>query len=217
VKRPYAAICVPSGTDWKPAMGAALAHLAMASLPTLDLTVLQVPGSTAGCRNQLVLAAHELKADWILWIDNDMEFPADGLTRLVAHGKDIVGAFYSRKTPPFTTVGHLVGALPDFARPGPVGIRQADRIGCGFLLTRMSVFERVPAPWFFESFDWSTRSPENVIGRVTEDTNFLIKAFALGLQAWVDFDLTFQMGHIGEHTVGCNRPPAEPAKMEAAA
>ncbi len=59
-----------------------------------------------------------------------------------------MGAIYNRRTPPFSTLGHLVGPERDLSEGG---LAEADYLPGGFLLTKMSVFEKIPEPWFFET------------------------------------------------------------------
>jgi hypothetical protein len=60
--------------------------------------------------------------------------------------------------------------------------------------------------------EWLTENeiPVSIKGRHTmsEDYNFCRKAQRAGFEIFCDLDLTFQMGHIGEQVVTCERPPA---------
>ena len=58
-------------------------------------------------RNTLAKQAIATKADYIMWLDSDMTFAPDTMTRLQQHmeeGKDIVTGLYFRRRPPFTPV-----------------------------------------------------------------------------------------------------------------
>lgn len=163
-------------------------------------------------RNRLVLAAQQSGAEWIFWVDDDMVFPPEALLRLLAHGKDMVGATYNRRAPPFDTMGKW--AATDFTKPGPVGIVPASMIPTGLLLTRTEIFSWIEAPWFYEEHLWDKRSEANPAGVKTEDVVFCERAVAAGIQPYIDFDLTFEVGHIGERIIGCARPEQ---KLHAAA
>src|SRR5215469_10900639 len=72
--------------------------------------------------------------DWFMWIDADMEFPPDTLTRLIAHNRDIVGANYRVRTPPYSFCAHYAdGSDAHIHEPGlhPMG-----HLPTGLLLTR---------------------------------------------------------------------------------
>jgi len=139
----------------------------------------------------------------ILWIDSDMTFPANGLQRLLAHDKDIVGAFYNKRTPPYNTVGHLL--VPADVSKG--GIHRADIMPHGFVLAKREVYERIQSPWYSESYDPAMATPEDPDGTVGEDVSFSRKVLAGGIEMWCDADLTFEVGHVGEIVVPC-QPPA---------
>lgn len=42
---------------------------------------------------------------------------------------------------------------------------------------------------------------------MSEDYNFCRKVRRRGFEIWCDLDLTYEVGHIGEHIVTCERPP----------
>ena len=56
-------------------------------------------------RNEIVREAIRLKATHLLFVDSDMRLPLDTAARLLAHGKDVVGAAYVRRVPPHDLLG----------------------------------------------------------------------------------------------------------------
>lgn len=46
-------------------------------------------------REHIAERALEVKADYLLFIDSDMVFPSDGITKLLLRNKEIIGADYS--------------------------------------------------------------------------------------------------------------------------
>ena len=137
-----------------------------------------------------------------MWIDSDMKFSPNALVRLLDHDKDIVGAFYNKRTPPYETVGHLL----DASNLASGGLRQADIMPGGFVLVRREVYEKLSPPWYRESYDLHLASEGDPDGTVGEDVNFSRAAIAGGYDIWCDLDLTFEMGHVGEIVVPCVRP-----------
>jgi len=132
--------------------------------------------------------------DWLLWIDGDMMFPHDALVRLMAHGKDIVGANYRQRTPPYAYVGHYLNGLePDLRAPGlyPMG-----HLPTGFLLTRFDVYRHLPQPWF----------KAGSRGEARDDVYFCRQALAAGYEIWCDHDLTMQIRHISTQEIGWFAP-----------
>jgi hypothetical protein len=155
-------------------------------------------------RNRLVRVAlgFDPACTHILWIDSDMTFPQDALQRLLAHDKDIVGAFYNKRKPPYITVGHLLKPV-DISKGG---LHQADLMPHGLCLVKREVYERLPAPWYVEGYDPSLANEDDPDGTVGEDAGFSRAALAAGIEMWCDADLTFDTGHIGEIVVPCLRP-----------
>jgi glycosyltransferase involved in cell wall biosynthesis len=105
-------------------------------------------------RNDLVEHAKNMQADYIFFIDTDMVIPPDSLVRLLKHDKDVVGATYCKRVPPYETLGKLKGNQPtdDELRAG--GLREAELLPAGVLLVKVSVFERIGWPHFWESYQW---------------------------------------------------------------
>ena len=138
-------------------------------------------------RNQCVGAAQLAGATHILFLDSDMVFPPDALKRLLAHQKDIVGAVYSQRTPPFHPLGQTLEGehLVSFT-----GLRRMKIMPTGCLLIALSVFVRLAKPWF------NLRAEgEKILG---EDYYFCEKAREAGLEIWCDGDLSQELGHIGQ-------------------
>jgi len=160
---------------------------------------IQIGGDKAQGMNRLAREAVKGKYDFLMSIDNDMVFPADGIVKLIDHDKDIVGANYSvrgnavrgnprevvvkmadkngkRITMPFTD-------LPD-------QLFRCNALGNGFTLYKTAVFEGMQAPWFYvkedEQGNWSG-----------EDVLMHEAAQAQGFEVWCS--PTIHMGHIGTY------------------
>lgn len=128
--------------------------------------------------------------DWLLWIDADMIFPPDTLTRLVAHDKDIVGCNYRTRTPPYRHVAHyLDGTDLHLLEPG---LHEMSHLPTGMLLTRFDIYRKMEYPWFKPGMRNETR----------DDVYFCQKARELGYRIWCDHDLTAQIQHSGDQQIG---------------
>jgi hypothetical protein len=210
--RARVAICVPSMSTW--AAKTAVCHSELGIYSTLhDIavkTICHECSVISMSRNKLVRLAlgFDPACTHILWVDSDMTFPYDGLERLLAHDKDVVGAFYNRRMHPYTTVGHLLH--PADVSKG--GLHRADIMPHGFVLAKREVYEKLPPPWYSEGYDPVYANADDPDGSVGEDVSFSRKAVAAGIEIWCDADLTFEVGHIGEVVVPCLRP--EPIKPE---
>ena len=152
-------------------------------------------------RNTLAKQAIATKADYIMWLDSDMTFAPDTMTRLQQHmeeGKDIVTGLYFRRRPPFTPVlfKTLERIDEDSARHENFDDYPSDSLfeigGCGFgcVMTRVSILEDVMLN-YHKCFD-----PVCSIG---EDLAFCLRARELGYKIYCDS--TIKCGHVGQLVV----------------
>lgn len=147
-------------------------------------------------RAYIVWQAINNKSDYVLFLDDDMVFPADTLDRLIACNKDIVGVnAYSRKLPLSTTITFLerdyveVNGFPQ-KPPMPTELFECKEVGGGVLLVKMDVFNKIDKPWFAFT--------QNESGHTTqgEDGWFCERARDKGISIWCD--PTLPIGHLGE-------------------
>jgi hypothetical protein len=212
--KPKVVICVPSIGTWT--VSTAVAHGNLRAYSTacgIYTTPLAIQCSQISLsrnihvREALKTADGRGEPTHILWHDSDLVFPPDTLTRLLAHDKDIVGAFYNRRSPPYETVGRFAEPEKiDFATAK--GLVEAEYLPGGLRLVKMDVYRKIAQPWYWESFDLSCASQSDPLGTVSEDVNFCRKVRENGYNIWCDLDLTFQMGHMGEQMIPCLRPVA---------
>ena len=84
-------------------------------------------------RTQLIQHAMQRRASHLLFIDGDMTFPANALTRLFKHGEMVVGANYRRRS----SHGHKFTATTDnqpVDSVGKAGLEAVDFLGLGVCL-----------------------------------------------------------------------------------
>jgi glycosyltransferase involved in cell wall biosynthesis len=146
----------------------------------------------ARARNRMAEYGKSKGVDYVFFIDSDMQFPNDALARLVAHDRDVCGVFYNKRTLEFDPVGQPYDLNRDYSGSGLV---EASSLGCGLLLIRTSVFDRLKAPWFYFQRDRDEG----------EDYNFIRDCREAGIIAWADLDLSFEVSHVGEFAVGWKR------------
>jgi hypothetical protein len=181
---PLVALCLPSGDTMHADFAANLAAFCMN--PGAHLGVVHCKNSiVAIARNQCVDAALLIKATHMFFLDSDMLFPLDTLKRLLAHDKDIAGALYSRRRPPFDPTG-----LPYAGARETNGLLRMKNLPAGCLLIKSSVFAKLAKPWFSDRVEG-----EQIIG---EDIHFCERAAAAGFEIWQDTALSREVGHIGE-------------------
>lgn len=152
-KRLRVAVAVPSGRTWEATTANCVAALAAHSaIAGIDVVLLNVQSSQIShSRNMTVEIALKENCDKILWVDSDMKFDPDMLMNLLKHNKDIVGATYNRRTPPYSTLGKLIGPRPaDSELQG--GLREAMVMPGGMMLVSCDVYRRLSWPWYAECF-----------------------------------------------------------------
>lgn len=193
MNKPKLAILIPSHDQWSAEFGMALATLAPVALQSFRVGLLNERSSmiTASRNNLAKRALEDFGADYMLWIDSDMTFPGDLAQRLHAHGKDICGATYCRRVPPYNLLGKQVREDED------VGLVEMVNLPGGCVMVKASVYQKLVWPWYYETYN--VKHGEQVIG--SEDYNFCGKATKAGYRIWCDLDLTREIGHIGSQRV----------------
>jgi hypothetical protein len=86
--------------------------------------------------------------------NTDMTFPPNTLVRLLSHNKEVVGATYNKRVPPFETLGRLKGQKPSEEDLAKGGIWPAELLPTGCLLIKMTVFQKIGWPYFYETYQW---------------------------------------------------------------
>lgn len=145
-------------------------------------------------RHALVAVAHKAGATHILFVDADMSFPPNALARLLAAECRVIGANCAKRSIPSgpTAANYVRGQkIPVYSGPDAHGMERVDRVGTGFLLIDMAVFEEVSAPWF--ETPWV---PER-LGFMGEDVAFCWKLAEANIPVFIDHDLSKEIGHIG--------------------
>jgi len=190
-----AELCAPDGTPYE---------------KRVDTHVVSSSMLTEG-RHRLAAEAVNAGADYLLWADADHVFPPEALCRLWAHGKDIVGVNYPRRSKPTAptaargeTADGAKQLLYTTAEKAEAGALEAvDHLGFGLCLMRTSVFDALQLqaetegrssfmPLFlFEP----TPDHRTMIG---EDVYFFEKCRKAGIDVWCDHALSWQVGHVAK-------------------
>ena len=148
-------------------------------------------------RNNLATKALQINADYVFWMDSDMDFEPDTLIRMVdtlkKNNLDFLTGVYFRRRPPFSPV--LFDRL-DMTKNGVCSWSNFDEIpnhlfeigGCGFGCVLMSteIFLSVQSQHGFMF---------TPIGNCGEDVAFCIRARQCGYKLWCDPSIV--CGHVG--------------------
>jgi hypothetical protein len=146
-------------------------------------------------RERLATAAVELGADYALWLDSDMVFPATTAVRLLKHNEPVVAANYVRRQKPYKGVAYET--IGDWENPLSFDVQDElvpiEGIGMGCILTKVSIFNELTKPWF--DFQWSPES-NDFLG---EDMYLCQKINAAGYTIKVDTALSQELHHLGTY------------------
>jgi hypothetical protein len=161
----------------------------------------------ARSRNSQVDEARKAGADYMVFIDDDMTFDSDSLYNLWRLEEDIVSGLTVRKMypnkPSCNNINPETGkhdVIPDIP---PQGLISVDAVGTGFLMIKMSVYDRIDAASAGTlCVDAKNGKPyyafapkgESVTG---EDYFFCAKARVAGIRPKVDCGLI--IGHLGPY------------------
>jgi hypothetical protein len=188
------AICVPSNDMVHADFAMCLAALTYSA--RTPIAILNTKGSLVVTnRNALVDQAALVNAEWILFLDSDLLFPRDAIARLLAHDKDIVGATYCKRVPPYEVLGRT---LDGDRLEAATGLVEVSGLPTGCLLIRRSVFEQLEKPYFRTPAHADNEIPGLPAHIEGEDYYFCRVAREAGFSVWLDVDLTMQIGHIGQ-------------------
>lgn len=151
-------------------------------------------------RERLATEAINLGAEYMLWIDSDIVFPASTAARLLAHNEPVVAANYVRRQWPHKGVAYET--IGDWENPLPFEVYDdlvdVEGIGMGCMLVKTSVFEEMSKPWF--EFQWSPES-NDFLG---EDMYLCQKIAAAGYTIKVDTALSQELKHLGSYGFGAS-------------
>ena len=183
-----------------------------------DVHLLQMPGTLIFTqREKLVDEALEWGADYVLWIDSDMRFPANTIEIMLARQVPILGVnATTRREPVMPTAMNLKLDRSDnevkqvwtkIESRGKQGIEQVTAVGFGVTLIKTDVFTKVPKPW--HDVIWTDHG--NVIG---EDVSFCVKCLEQDIPVFVDHELSMHIGHIGTKTFGWDDVKYGPSNVQ---
>jgi hypothetical protein len=149
-------------------------------------------------RERLATEAVNLGAEYLLWLDSDITFPATTAMRLMAHDEPVVACNYIRRQLPAKGVAYEI--IGDWNNPLPFDIYnylvEVQGVGMGCMLMRTEIFSQIPKPWF--EFGWSPDSNDHL----GEDMILCQKMAAAGYSIKIDSQLSQELRHLGTWAFG---------------
>jgi GT2 family glycosyltransferase len=149
-------------------------------------------------RARLAAEAQAIGAEYMLWLDSDMIFPATTALRLLAHNEPVVACNYIRRQLPakgvaYETIGDWENPLPFEPQDELVPV---EGIGMGCMLVKTSILQEIPKPWF--EFHWTEESNDHL----GEDMDFCMKMADAGYTVKIDTNLSMEIRHLGTWAFG---------------
>lgn len=143
-------------------------------------------------RNQTAKIALEHDFDYVLFIDDDVLLPTNGLDLLLKADKDIVAGWTIIRGHPFDNMffrytGEDKQGLErwkDVDLPVETGVLDCDAVGFSFCLIKSELLKKVPPPWF-------VTGTHN-----TEDVYFCVKSRKYNPSTSIAVNLDCVTGHI---------------------
>lgn len=200
IKKSKLAVCIPCRDTLHSAHAMCLAELVKFNTMNDIDTHVFMDASTILLtqRERLATMALDVDAEYILWLDSDMTFPATTAVRLLSHQEPIVAANYIRRQPPYKGVAYEI--IGDWQNPLSFDIQDTlvpvEGIGMGCVLMKTEIFNSISKPWF--EFGWSPET-NDFLG---EDMILWQKAAASGYKVKVDTQLSQELRHLGTYAFG---------------
>lgn len=155
-------------------------------------------------RRELAHQFLEGKDEWAFWLDGDMKFSADSITRMISRDKKIIGCNYRRRRYPKTTFtaanGNLMNLIEVQTTDASPEIESVNYLPGGMMLVHRSVYETISQPYYAVQYN----ARFNL--EVGEDCFFCEKVRAAGIELWIDHAVSRDVSHIGAFSYSCNLP-----------
>jgi hypothetical protein len=184
-------ICVPARDQVHTLFTKSLVNLTnRLTSKQIDFELHIVCGSViAQLRTDLAKEALSKNATHLLWLDSDMYFSSSIAEKLLQHDKDIVAGQYSTRYAPYQTVAFTDPNNMNSRLNESTGLHKVWAIGMGCMLTRATVYNELPKPWFAHEYN---KILDNFSG---EDIYFCNQAMHHGIDVYVDADI--KLTHLG--------------------
>lgn len=165
-------------------------------------------------RNDLVKSALDVNADYIFWIDSDMVIPSTAILRLLNHQKEIVGCNYMKRSLPIKTVAYE--DVNDWESWIPLtkkdNLVKVEGVGMGCILMETKIFKKIQKPYFEFIYKEDTDDWHG------EDFNLLKKFRDVGIDTFIDMNLSEDVYHLGTYAfgrdIGINKQKAKNWKVK---
>lgn len=150
-------------------------------------------GAIEAMRNNIIEDALVSECTHVIMMDTDQIYDKKTIPVMLSHKLPVVGCLVYRRYPPFDPLmlSGSVGRYKTIKEWLPDSLVDVDATGCGCLMFEMSVFKKMPRPWF--KFRKSSE------GEVGEDIGFCSDLKRAGYNIYVDTSIP--AGHLSRMVV----------------
>lgn len=131
------------------------------------------------------------KVDYVLWLDVDMLYPHDIITKYLEHDFDVIGCLYFKRSSPYDPVAYLENKNSEkpFLAMEPRRIEkdkvyEVGGLGYGGMMVNMKVYEKMGEDRWCKYGD-NYHLPYPNTGKLTHDLQFCQKAKEYGFQLFL--------------------------------
>jgi len=209
----HVCVCVPNTGVWRSETACSMALMfsyfslrGVKGAAKAKITILTAQGSMLS-QSREILTAKVLSSDatHLLFIDSDMQFPMTTANDLLEKQQEFIAANCTTRTMPPKFVAHdLAGELLDSR--GRHGIQKVQHVGLAVALIETQVFKRMYPPLYL--MDWV---PDMGV-YCGEDVYFTQKLGEIGVQPYIDHDLSAKIKHVGHYAYSQEDIPVEQVK-----
>lgn len=168
-------------------------------------------------RQELLKTAIENGAEYCVFLDTDMRFPKDVISRLVDHDLDCVAANCSKRRRPVSFTAREED--PDdptklrgvWTEEGSTGLQRVAVIGTAVMAIKTEALMQLEYPWFNQPY---MPDQDSFVG---EDLFFCGRFKQAGIPIHIDHDLSKEIGHLGKYEFTYRDPLAERQLADAGA
>lgn len=192
-------VAIPTVRDWKPEFGVSmigltnrLAYLASQKKIKSFYINNKITSNLPKGRQQMLDHALSGGFTHILWIDDDTQFPAEAVEKLLEHDKPWMAVNICRKKKKGGWIATYDGGAIVNSHE-KTGIEQIGTMGLGMTLIKLDAIRHVPKPHF------EMRYIEEMGEYLGEDLYFLLKCRKAGVEIWTDHDVSKTVSHIGNY------------------
>ena len=142
-------------------------------------------GPIDSLRNNIVLRAKESRCSHLIMMDTDMIYHPNTIESLLSRKLDIVGALCYRRYPPFDPLalkGDPVKGYESIDKWEEDELIEVDATGTGCIMFHMSVFDKMPFPWF----KFRPNPNKEIGGVIGEDIGFSWDLKRAGYKIFID-------------------------------